>query len=184
MARLEAGGALRGKRASARYGGEVPEVVVRAHEVVKSVRIELPTQTPCGALPHSPLHRAATHITVATLSPFLSKRILAIYSLQTSQTQTGPGAVFDAVALRHPAGIGGRNNGAFVPNDVRLGGSGSDSSDGSGSDGGAAPPFILLSGPNMGGKSTLLRQTCLAAILAQVGAAGLTDALWWARCSA
>ncbi|KAG2424293.1 hypothetical protein HXX76_014671 [Chlamydomonas incerta] len=77
---------------------------------------------------------------------------------------SGPGAVFDAVALRHPAGVSGRNNGAFVPNDVRLGGSAAAAG------GEAAPPFILLSGPNMGGKSTLLRQTCLAAILAQVGA--------------
>ncbi|KAG2440549.1 hypothetical protein HYH02_010133 [Chlamydomonas schloesseri] len=82
----------------------------------------------------------------------------------SSGSSSGSGAVLDAVALRHPAGISGRNNGAFVPNDVRLGGSGS------GDDGSAAPPFILLSGPNMGGKSTLLRQTCLAAILAQVGA--------------
>lgn len=29
--------------------------------------------------------------------------------------------------------------------------------------------FLLLTGPNMGGKSTILRQTCLLAILAQVG---------------
>ena len=28
--------------------------------------------------------------------------------------------------------------------------------------------MLLLSGPNMGGKSTLLRQTCLITILAQV----------------
>lgn len=45
--------------------------------------------------------------------------------------------------------------GTFVTNDVTLGGSGQSS-------------FILLSGPNMGGKSTLLRQVCLAVILAQV----------------
>lgn len=45
--------------------------------------------------------------------------------------------------------------GAFVPNDVTLGDSGNAS-------------FILLTGPNMGGKSTLLRQVCLAVILAQV----------------
>ncbi|CAK9183092.1 unnamed protein product [Ilex paraguariensis] len=47
--------------------------------------------------------------------------------------------------------------GAFVPNDVTIGGC-------------SCASFILLTGPNMGGKSTLLRQVCLAVILAQVGA--------------
>ncbi|KAJ0589820.1 putative DNA mismatch repair protein MutS/MSH [Helianthus annuus] len=48
-------------------------------------------------------------------------------------------------------------DGTFVPNDVSIGGSNK-------------ARFILLTGPNMGGKSTLLRQVCLAVILAQVGA--------------
>jgi hypothetical protein len=79
-----------------------------------------------------------------------------------------PTAILDAVSLRHPAGISGRNNGAFVPNDVRLGG---DPDGGAGS----SPPFLLLSGPNMGGKSTLLRQVCLATVMAQVGNASATS---------
>ncbi|KAF6156960.1 hypothetical protein GIB67_039721 [Kingdonia uniflora] len=47
--------------------------------------------------------------------------------------------------------------GTFVSNNITIGGSGNAS-------------FILLTGPNMGGKSTLLRQVCMAVILAQLGA--------------
>jgi dsDNA-specific endonuclease/ATPase MutS2 len=35
----------------------------------------------------------------------------------------------------------------------------------------ASPRMLLLTGPNMGGKSTLLRASCLAVIMAQVGIA-------------
>jgi DNA mismatch repair protein MSH6 len=69
----------------------------------------------------------------------------------------GPPA-FRACALRHPALVGGAAGGAFVPNDIELGGAG------------GAAPFMVLTGPNMGGKSTLMRQVCLAALAAQVGA--------------
>lgn len=48
-------------------------------------------------------------------------------------------------------------DGTFVSNDVSIGGA-------------DHARFIVLTGPNMGGKSTLLRQVCLAVILAQVGA--------------
>lgn len=48
----------------------------------------------------------------------------------------------------------------FVPNDVIMGTlKGEEKS----------PEVLLITGPNMGGKSTLLRSTCLAAIMAQIG---------------
>jgi len=54
--------------------------------------------------------------------------------------------------------VGGAGGGSsFVPNDITLGGE-------------EAPPFVVLTGPNMGGKSTLMRQVCLAAVAAQIGA--------------
>ena len=51
-----------------------------------------------------------------------------------------------ATELRHPAAGSGTQGSTFVPNDVQLGGE--------------EAPFIVLTGPNMGGKSTLLRQAC------------------------
>jgi DNA mismatch repair protein MutS len=55
---------------------------------------------------------------------------------------------------RHPV-VERRCNGAFVPNDVAL-------------DGGAGQ-LMILTGPNMGGKSTYLRQTALMCLMAQIG---------------
>lgn len=64
----------------------------------------------------------------------------------------------NAKSLGHPVlKSDSLGKGTFVPNDITIGGSGHAS-------------FILLSGPNMGGKSTILRQVCLAVILAHVGA--------------
>ncbi|KAK3133294.1 hypothetical protein QOZ80_6AG0534770 [Eleusine coracana subsp. coracana] len=65
---------------------------------------------------------------------------------------------FDARNLGHPIlRSDSLGKGSFVPNDVKIGGPGNAS-------------FIVLTGPNMGGKSTLLRQICLTIILAQIGA--------------
>jgi DNA mismatch repair protein MutS len=55
---------------------------------------------------------------------------------------------------RHPV-VERRCNGAFVPNDVTLDG--------------AASQLVILTGPNMGGKSTYLRQTALICLMAQAG---------------
>jgi DNA mismatch repair protein MutS len=56
--------------------------------------------------------------------------------------------------LRHPV-VERLTSGAFVPNDVRLDGT--------------THQVIILTGPNMGGKSTYLRQVALLCILAQTG---------------
>ncbi|KAJ8324765.1 DNA mismatch repair protein msh6 [Batrachochytrium dendrobatidis] len=67
----------------------------------------------------------------------------------------GP-SVLELKELRHPCIIQSIGDN-FIANDTCLGG-----------DSGNAT-MILLTGPNMGGKSTLLRQTCIAVIMAQLG---------------
>jgi DNA mismatch repair protein MutS len=57
------------------------------------------------------------------------------------------------VVERRTPGLG--SNGAFVPNDVTLDGT--------------TCQLVILTGPNMGGKSTYLRQTALLSVLAQTG---------------
>jgi len=62
---------------------------------------------------------------------------------------------------RHPCVDITHSGGQFIPNNLTLGSlSKGDFQN---------PRVLLLSGPNMGGKSTLLRQTCLISILAQIG---------------
>ena len=56
---------------------------------------------------------------------------------------------------RHPVVETTLNHGAFVPNDVRL--SNSDEQ------------LIILTGPNMAGKSTYLRQSAIITLMAQIG---------------
>jgi DNA mismatch repair protein MutS len=64
------------------------------------------------------------------------------------------GDEFLATDSRHP--VVERSVGAFVPNDIDLNGS--------------TRQLVILTGPNMGGKSTYLRQTALLPLLAQIGA--------------
>ncbi len=61
------------------------------------------------------------------------------------------------MAGRHPVieRIPGLDAGRFIPNDLYLGESGG--------------PIAIITGPNMGGKSTYLRQAALISILAQMG---------------
>ena len=69
---------------------------------------------------------------------------------------------FEVIAGRHPvveAALAKTGEAQFIPNDCDLS-----------ADVKSAKPIWLLTGPNMAGKSTFLRQNALIAVLAQVGA--------------
>ncbi|KAF1830967.1 DNA mismatch repair protein Msh6 [Decorospora gaudefroyi] len=67
--------------------------------------------------------------------------------------EEGNRTVVEFEELRHPCMLNTVDD--FIPNDIRLGGSSANIS--------------LLTGANAAGKSTILRMTCIAVILAQVG---------------
>ncbi|KAI5305878.1 hypothetical protein KEM56_003014 [Ascosphaera pollenicola] len=62
-------------------------------------------------------------------------------------------SVLEFTELRHPCML--PNAGDFIPNDINLGGN--------------EPNINLLTGANAAGKSTVLRMTCTAVIMAQIG---------------
>lgn len=63
-------------------------------------------------------------------------------------------SVLDLVDLRHPCLLSNVDD--FIPNDIVLGGD-------------QNPNMTLLTGANAAGKSTVLRMTCVAVIMAQIG---------------
>jgi len=74
-------------------------------------------------------------------------------------------AVLEAVAARHPVieqWMEETREGRFIPNDLYLGAA-ADTADAQ------APSLLLITGPNMGGKSTYLRQAAMLVLLAQMG---------------
>jgi len=73
--------------------------------------------------------------------------------------------VMEAVAARHPVieqWMEETREGRFIPNDIYLNASGLNEEDG-------GPSLLLITGPNMGGKSTYLRQAAMLVLMAQMG---------------
>ncbi|THH34654.1 DNA mismatch repair protein MutS [Aliishimia ponticola] len=90
--------------------------------------------------------------------------LVALANLATRENWTRPivddSRSFDIVAGRHPvveASLKRQSGDEFIANSCDLGGDGD------------AASIWLLTGPNMSGKSTFLRQNALIAILAQIG---------------
>ena len=72
---------------------------------------------------------------------------------------TGSGPLLDLCDARHPSLASSHlsaGSSTLIPNDLKLGG--------------GAPACVLITGPNMGGKSTLMRTAAACAIVAQLGA--------------
>ena len=68
--------------------------------------------------------------------------------------------ILEAIAARHPVieqWLEETREGRFIPNDIYLNASDS------------GPSLLLVTGPNMGGKSTYLRQAAMLALIAQMG---------------
>ena len=85
-----------------------------------------------------------------------------------TRPQLAPEPVLEAVAARHPVieqWLEETREGRFIPNDLFL----SAEDDG--------PSLLLITGPNMGGKSTYLRQAAMLVLLAQMGCFVPADSL-------
>ena len=96
----------------------------------------------------------ATARTLAELDALLALAEVAARN-QWTAPEVDESDALEIVAGRHPvveAHLGGE---PFIPNDCHLGGEGSRQA--------------IVTGPNMGGKSTWLRQTALIVLLAQIG---------------
>ena len=78
------------------------------------------------------------------------------YQLVWTKPEIADGCAFEVEQGRHPVVEAHMGAGEFVPNDLAIGDDG-------------LPSFALITGPNMAGKSTFLRQNALIALLAQTG---------------
>ncbi|XP_062090746.1 DNA mismatch repair protein MSH7 [Humulus lupulus] len=97
-------------------------------------------------------------VTASFSSGTMSRPVILPPTKNATSNEEARHPILKIKGLWHPFAFG--DNGRVpVPNDVVLG---EDAN-------GYCPRTLLLTGPNMGGKSTLLRSTCLAVILAQLG---------------
>jgi DNA mismatch repair protein MutS len=86
--------------------------------------------------------------------------------------------VLEAVAARHPVieqWIEEKREGRFIPNDLYL--CAHEDTSPKSESAGAPPSLLLITGPNMGGKSTYLRTAAMLVLMAQMGSFVPADSL-------
>ncbi len=125
-----------------------------ALEIEKRVFEELRAAVLAAAGPVGAAARALAEVDVASALADLAR------AEDWVRPVVGDGRGFRIEGGRHPVVEQAlrRSGGAFVANDCTLG-----------ADGAGARPLWLITGPNMAGKSTFLRQNALIAVLAQMG---------------
>ncbi|MEM0988863.1 MAG: DNA mismatch repair protein MutS [Pseudomonadota bacterium] len=128
-------------------GGRALEIEKRLFQELRTAVLDVQAQVAGTA-------RALAEIDVATAAAALA------IEARWTRPRVAQGRAFRIVAGRHPVveRALGRTGASFVPNDCDL------SAEAAGS-----APIWLITGPNMAGKSTFLRQSALIAIMAQAG---------------
>ncbi|HPQ82039.1 MAG TPA: DNA mismatch repair protein MutS, partial [bacterium] len=132
---------------------EYEEKILGAEEKARRLEQELfeELRSKTGALSGSLFSTADA---AATIDALLSlAQVAAEHDYRRPEVAASP--ELDIRDGRHPIVERQESASRFVPNDVSVGGE--------------APRFLMITGPNMAGKSTVMRQTALIALMAQVG---------------
>ena len=135
---------------------EYEEKVLGAEDRIKSLEYSLFDERRAKLAAYADSMRR-TAAAVAELDVLLSFATIAREYRYVRPT-VGDDECIDIAEGRHPTVECLQRDERFVPNDVKIGG-----------DQAGAERLIIITGPNMAGKSTVMRQTALIVLMAQIG---------------
>jgi DNA mismatch repair protein MutS len=131
---------------------EKESLILNAEERMKELEYQIFCEVRSQAAAHTRELQAAA-ASVAEIDVLLSLSEAAVDNHYCRPAVTGSGAI-RIVKGRHPVVEKTLGEFKFVPNDCELNGE---------------QNFLLITGPNMGGKSTYMRQAALICLMAQIG---------------
>lgn len=140
--------------------GETESKIIRAADRALAIEQEVFASL-CGEAEDYEDEIAGAAQALAELDHYAALAVLAEEENYV-RPDVGDGAGFEIVGGRHPVveqALRLASEGPFIENDCRLDGEGAED----------CPRVLVVTGPNMAGKSTYLRQNALIVILAQMG---------------